>query len=544
MVNEGLGIIWEMGLVASLLIVCICLIRQPLKHLLGPTVAYMCWAIVPLTLLAFLLVSLATIFKTTDPSNIDFVNSQNSDAPLVEATHSVIPIGPIQAVFQMAQSETLGNTLNIAWLIGCFLSISTFGLRQWSLHQSLGELTPLENGCYLSQTSVIGPALIGVFKPKIVVPIDFERRFDDSEKAMIIAHEQAHRVSADMLVNAVTTLFQCIYWFNPIVHIAVHLLRLDQEISCDAKVVKQFPKQKKQYAQLLLEAELSQRDLPLNAFWLATSESALKQRVKMLCASNQASPSAKAICITVLIVMCSLGIGLASGLRNNPVALPVFSQLPRIATVQEQALLTAVQEDDISYTITLLKSGVDPNVSIPPLGTPLIVASRAGNLDMVKVLVSGGSRINVGSRGQSFPLFASIENEHAQVAAYLLSEGAQPNALVLEQDASPLSIASQNGSLNMVKLLLDHGADPNLDVDDEGTPLIAAATSGQLNVVEVLIQAGADVKRSAAVERHTPTTRHAGHTNTTALAEAHRFNRADVISFLERENDRQALPDS
>ena len=38
----------------------------------------------------------------------------------------------------------------------------------------------------------IGPALVGVLRPRLVLPADFETRFDARERALILAHEEVY----------------------------------------------------------------------------------------------------------------------------------------------------------------------------------------------------------------------------------------------------------------------------------------------------------------------------------------------------------------
>ena len=44
-------------------------------------------------------------------------------------------------------------------------------------------------------------------------------------------------------------------WFNPLIHLAAHLIRIDQEIACDETVVARHPGDRKAYAQALLKAQ-------------------------------------------------------------------------------------------------------------------------------------------------------------------------------------------------------------------------------------------------------------------------------------------------
>ena len=77
----------------------------------------------------------------------------------------------------------------------------------------------------------------------------------------------------------------------------------------------------------------------------------------------------------------------------------------------------------------------------------------------------------------------------------LLNQGVDLNAPIIDLQG----IAVGNEDLEMLKLLLAHGANPDgNDVDQEAeTPLIAAASKGNLEVVKLLVEAGADVARYA-----------------------------------------------
>lgn len=60
-------------------------------------------------------------------------------------------------------------------------------------------------------------------------------------------------------------------------------------------------------------------------------------------------------------------------------------------------------------------------------------------------------------------------------------------------EGTPLLLAVANSHLEVVKVLLDRGAHPNLSNNDGWTPLLSAADKGHLEVVKVLLDHGADV---------------------------------------------------
>jgi len=114
----------------------------------------------------------------------------------------------------------------------------------------------------------IGPAVVGVIAPRVVTPADFELKFSGEEQALVLAHEHAHIERQDSRLNGVSAALQCLFWFNPLVHLAAHLMRIDQEMACDETVVTRFPEARRAYAQALVKAQLAIRPLPLGCYWL------------------------------------------------------------------------------------------------------------------------------------------------------------------------------------------------------------------------------------------------------------------------------------
>ncbi|DAZ95637.1 TPA: hypothetical protein N0F65_002266 [Lagenidium giganteum] len=75
----------------------------------------------------------------------------------------------------------------------------------------------------------------------------------------------------------------------------------------------------------------------------------------------------------------------------------------------------------------------------------------------------------------------------------MLARGTSPNGAVLWNRTTALHLASRAGYADVVMLLIEHGADPNVIDHLHLTPLLGAISNGHEEVVRMLLGAGADV---------------------------------------------------
>jgi uncharacterized protein len=154
--------------------------------------------------------------------------------------------------------------------------------------------------------------------------------------------------------------------------------------------------------------------------------------------------------------------------------------------------------------------------------TPLMFASRQGDLATAKVLVEAGADVNETSSFGWTALLVATQNKYYKLGEYLLQHGAKPN-LANGGGWTPLYIATDNRNieggdypvrkpdmdhLDFIKELLAAGADPNLRmhsstetrtiftnqwlVENGATPFLRAAQSGDLVLMKLLLEHGAD----------------------------------------------------
>ncbi|MBP0026775.1 ankyrin repeat domain-containing protein [Roseofilum sp. Guam] len=187
-------------------------------------------------------------------------------------------------------------------------------------------------------------------------------------------------------------------------------------------------------------------------------------------------------------------------------------------------------------------------------GTTLLMeASMHGNFNLVKFLVEVGADANQIDVMGICPLFYAAQAKCWDIFEYLFDLTNQDlkevsvsisaidgelkvlEALIDKQvsvDAyrekgvwskngfTALISTVQEGLVEVVKILLHAGADPNLAEEDTGgTPLMYAAKHGYLEILHLLLEAGAD-----------PTLR--DYSNETALMKAEKFNKNSIIEVL------------
>jgi ankyrin repeat protein len=122
----------------------------------------------------------------------------------------------------------------------------------------------------------------------------------------------------------------------------------------------------------------------------------------------------------------------------------------------------------------------------------LAVASALGDLAAVRRMLDGDrARVNESRPNGRRPLSAAIANWHDDIARLLIERGVDP---LMPEPGAPhgtsVHAAAQRGNLPILKLLLEHGADPNEDIDSTSPPITFAETPE----VRALLQAyGGDV---------------------------------------------------
>ncbi len=167
-----------------------------------------------------------------------------------------------------------------------------------------------------------------------------------------------------------------------------------------------------------------------------------------------------------------------------------------------------VATGDVRKVRLLLDRGADANARSMIGRTPLIVAaSTSGAVDVVRLLLAQGADFNAADSTGVTALIAATSVGDAAVARLLLDRGADVNPRAnVGQSATALMGAAYNGNVELVRLILARKPDVNVASADRSglvkngpvlfgnvTALHMATSNGSLDVVQLLLAAGAAV---------------------------------------------------
>ncbi|KAJ6011194.1 hypothetical protein N7451_002606 [Penicillium sp. IBT 35674x] len=193
---------------------------------------------------------------------------------------------------------------------------------------------------------------------------------------------------------------------------------------------------------------------------------------------------------------------------------------------------TACKGQHTGIVKLLLERGADVNAELGAIGgTPLYIASNAGFKDLAVLLIDGGAHINklvktYGGVHYTALMIACIK-DHLNMVELLLEKGADAN---IQGADCALHSACEKNNLKIVQLLVRHGADVNFrreygnslaytcslevaqflidngaDVNAKGVisnALVKASEKDHLDIVRVLIENGADVNAKGMEDEH------------------------------------------
>jgi beta-lactamase regulating signal transducer with metallopeptidase domain len=268
--SELLRFVLGLTLASSLAIITALALRSLTRRMFGASVSYSLWLLVPVAMLCALLPHL---------------RASSTTAPISALPETTFPLPhavgrSFDSLATLASAPIDGELWILAgWAVGAAIFALYLGALQRAFVKSLGTLSGLR--CVLRAEHSVGcPALIGVLRPKVILPADFRARYTRLERLLVLSHERTHLRRGDAGWNALVALMRCIFWFNPLIHVAARYFRFDQELACDAAVLRTRRGSRRPYASAMLKTQLTEGALPIGCHWRSAQD--LKERLRMV----------------------------------------------------------------------------------------------------------------------------------------------------------------------------------------------------------------------------------------------------------------------
>uniref|UniRef100_A0A8C4F0P8 Euchromatic histone-lysine N-methyltransferase 2 n=1 Tax=Dicentrarchus labrax TaxID=13489 RepID=A0A8C4F0P8_DICLA len=158
-------------------------------------------------------------------------------------------------------------------------------------------------------------------------------------------------------------------------------------------------------------------------------------------------------------------------------------------------LYPAAKQGEVQRVLLMLMEGIDPTYQPDSQNrrSALHAAAQRGLLEVCYMLVQAGAQVDAQDKDLRTPLLEAIINNHIEVAHYLVQNGAC--VYHVEEDGyTGLHHAAKLGNLETVNMLLETGqVDVNAQDSGGWTPIIWAAEHKHVDVIKALLNRGADV---------------------------------------------------
>ncbi len=148
------------------------------------------------------------------------------------------------------------SMLAALWLVGGLLVILRLAIGTWRVGRLAKNGDRVDDGEWLSLTSKVGkrlgitrpltllrgdslavPVTWGVVYPAVLLPPD-AHEWPEARRRFVLVHEMAHVKRFDALTQLVAQITIAMLWFDPLIWIAAHRMRVEREHACDDYVLR------------------------------------------------------------------------------------------------------------------------------------------------------------------------------------------------------------------------------------------------------------------------------------------------------------------
>ncbi len=159
----------------------------------------------------------------------------------------------------------------------------------------------------LVAANAVGPAVIGLFRPVVVIPVDLVQRASSRHLEHVLLHELAHVARRDALSALAWSMARAVLWFHPAVHLYARHAATLRELACDERAASAAGDAQR-YRRTLLEIArplASPGPLGASAFFPVEPQILVRLRaLERLPRSSSARQRAAAIATFALLAAC------------------------------------------------------------------------------------------------------------------------------------------------------------------------------------------------------------------------------------------------
>ena len=332
MINSTLPTLVELAIKSNVIFLTFVLLKKLFSKKIHPTVVYSLWLIV------FIAMTLPISFKsdlsvqnmipekfanyTSQIAETDIkTNIFAKDAAIDVSTSPISApdfVGTSEETFNFKEIAKSGYLLIVLSLL-LFYSIQIHRIRKIKtlpVCSSLKEIIEnVKNEMHYKKNieivltdNLTSPAVTGVFKKKLLLPVHLVQKLTSDEIRYVVMHELTHLKYYDNLVNYVLILYRTIYFFNPLIYLICKLVKNDMELACDHRVSERLnAKEKIIYGYTLVN--IMSYINHINRQFLITplfeDKKTLKRRIIMLTNKKTSTLITLFIIVTMVLIGCS-----------------------------------------------------------------------------------------------------------------------------------------------------------------------------------------------------------------------------------------------
>ncbi len=448
---------------AAVLILLVLAAQWAFGRRLSPRWRYGLWLLVVVRLaLPWTIPSPVSVFNLLNLSNASAAVGRlrpipESQRPLAPSA-AVVPAAPLwEAVPGTPATTAKGFSVRLShlllvWAAGAVALAVCLGFTHYRLARKVTPCRPLIDARLMNlledckqamglrvpvtlvETAAVGsPSLFGFVRPRLLLPVGLTRGFSQEELRFVFLHELSHIKRQDILTGWLMTALQILHWFNPLVWLAFHRMRVDRELACDALALSYAKEEENQpYGRTIIKL--------LEGFGCSTwapsmagtveNKNQMKERISMIAKFRKTSHGpALAGVLFIALGLVTLTDAQTGGKSSSPEA--AGGQAPHIVATSPTVGATDVDPGLTEITVTFDQdmgagfswTGRGPDHPVTPEGQK--AQWRDKRTCILPVKLEAGHYYRVGINSPSYRNFRSEAGVSAALSAiYFTTQGA------------------------------------------------------------------------------------------------------------------------